>query len=208
MAQDPKNTSGPNSADEEWLQELYDLEASHDITVFPREWFETGNSKLNLKMIERRAKWQFSKWFPLEDKQIDDSDWVDYPGVYDIGVPVPISRLNGESKIIYIGRAAAQKNGDRGTIRGALRRHVRNGCPSEKWFRLSSPGQQLMARFAKADDVCQARYWEKLRIRWIIEQHWELPAGNTDRFRPGTPISTRELAKECAKWRKWAYSIA
>ena len=116
-------------------------------------------------------------------------------------------RLNGESEIIYIGRAAAQKKGDRVTLRAALRRHVGKGSSSEQWSRLLWPGQQLIARVANTDDVCQARYWEKLRMRWFIEQHWELPAGNTNRFHPATPINSLELARECRKWREWAYRI-
>lgn len=200
----------PNATAEEidqWVEELYELEARHGVGAVPAHAVGTGNSTVNVRLIEQRADWKFSEWFPLENRQIYALDGADNPGVYDIGVPESIPRLNGESEIIYIGRAAAQKKGDRGTVRAALRRHVRDGCPSEKWFRLLRPGQQLIARFAKADGVGQARYWEKLRVRWFIEQHWELPAGNTDRFLPGAPINSLELARECRKWREWAYRI-
>lgn len=209
--QDGPNVYNANAIDEgidQWMRELLEVEASHGVSVVPAYATEVGNFMVNVRIIERTANWEFSEWFPLENQQIDSSDGVDHPGIYDIGLAVPVPRLNGESEIIYIGRAAAQRRGDEGTIRGALRRHVGNGCPSEKWFRLLRPGQQLIARFAIADDVYQARYWEKLRIRWFIEQHWELPAGNTDRFRPGTPIDALELLRQCRKWRDWAYSIS
>ena len=212
MIQDPNQPHiyDPNATDEDidqWVQELYELEASHGVGAVPAHAVGAGNSTVNVRLIEQRADWKFSEWFPLENRQIDALDGADKPGVYDIGSPVPIARLNGESEIIYIGRAAAQKKGDRVTLRAALRRHVGKGSPSEQWSRLLRPGQQLIVRVANTDDVCQARYWEKLRMRWFIEQHWELPAGNTNRFHPATPINSLELARECRKWREWAYRI-
>ena len=106
----------------QWVQELYELEASHGVGAVPAHAVGAGNSTVNVRLIEQRADWKFSEWFPLENRQIDALDGADKPGVYDIGAPVPIPRLNGESEIIYIGRAAAQKKGDRVTLRAALRR--------------------------------------------------------------------------------------
>ncbi len=177
-----------DSKDAQWLRELFELAARGGVGVVPawvRDKEVKGYFMRNVQLIEQEAKWTFSEWFPLERQQIDISyrgGRPGYPGIYDIGLAVPIQRLNGESQIFYIGRGASQSEGDKGTIAGSLHRHIDDGCPSEKWFRLHSPHQQLLARVAIANDVGQAKYWEKLRLRWFNEQHWEQPIGNRGAF--------------------------
>ena len=135
-----------------------------------------------LAIIEEAAGWNFVQdWFSLSKEGLaraNSGGDLDHPGIYDIGLATPIPQIHGDTRIIYVGRAAGQQPADRGTLLKSLDRHIGNGCGVEKWLRASRPEPQLFARTAIADSNNQAKFWEKLRFRWFIEQFWSLPIGN------------------------------
>lgn len=168
--------------DEKWFQQMCELaNQSGALGISRNPKIMRRFMTINVKIIEDKANWDFGSWFPLEKQHIavsHEGASPDFPGIYDIGLTTPVPYLNGESQIFYIGRGGAQKEGDRGTISKSLERHIKNGCGAEKWLRLQRPDQQILARFAIAKDGKQANTWEKLRLRWFVEQFWSLPTGN------------------------------
>ena len=136
-----------------------------------------------LAIIEEAAGWQFIQdWFPLTKQGLSTANVsgdLDQPGIYDVGLAAPIPQINGDSRIIYIGKGGSQKPGDEGTLKKSLDRRISNGSGVEKWLRARRPEQSLFARIAIAESTNQANFWEKLRFRWFIEQHWNFPIGNS-----------------------------
>lgn len=197
-----------NSEDAQWVRQLIELEAQTGTLVGKVQRDEATEDVMdNVQRIEQEADWNFCDWFLLDRQQIRTSHQggsPDYPGIYDIGLSLPIPRLNGQSKIFYIGRGAGQTSGDRGTVSASLHRHISNGGGPEKWMRALRPDDHLFARFAIARSVEEARYWEKLRIRWFIEQHWELPVCNTSGV-ASHPMDEAKLTKTMEDWKDWAY---
>lgn len=161
----------------------------------------------NTQLIEQVAGWRFSDWFPLTKEAVgvaDHGNAPQSPGVYEIGLGESVPRLNGSSEIIYIGRGAGQSRNDRGSIAAALHRHIDNGGGPEKWLRYVGRGDRLQARFAVARGVAEARFWELLRLRWFIEQHWEPPAGNMRAEVAAQPMTGPELERLIKEWKQKA----
>jgi len=165
-----------------------------------------GNT--NVAIIEKTAGWVFDRdWFPLTKQGLAETDstgQLDGPGIYDIGLEVPLPQIQGKSMIFYIGVAAGQEISDRGTLRKRLDGHIANGGAVEKWLRIHRPEQQILARTAKAETAGQALFWEKLRFRWFIEQYWQFPIQN-GRCVPGHPMDERELQRHIDRWRSESY---
>ena len=136
-----------------------------------------------LAIIDEAAGWRFVQdWFPLTKEGLVEANNfgdLDHPGIYEIGMPNPIPQIKGDTRIIYVGRAAAQRSSDRGTLLKSLGRHIGNGCGVEKWLRANNPEIVISARTAISESTGQAKFWEQLRFRWFIEQYWNQPIGNT-----------------------------
>ena len=164
----------------------------------------------NIEAIDQIAGWQFSPWFPLTKEDIaraDEGHSPDRPGVYEIGLEPEVPQLNGLSTIIYIGRGAGQKNGDKGSVADALNRHIDNGSGPEKWLQSMGKADRLRARFAIAATVKEARLWEMLRIRQFIEEHWAIPRANIRAEVKTEPLTQVQLLQEIAVWKNKAYKI-
>jgi hypothetical protein len=162
----------------------------------------------NVAIIEEAAGWVFDQdWIPVTTQGLakaDSTGQLAGPGIYDIGLEVPLPQIHGKSKIFYIGVAAGQEPSDRGTLRKRLEGHIGNGGAVEKWLRKHSPEQQILARTAKAESPGQALFWEKLRFRWFIEQFWQFPIQN-GRVVPGHPMDEPELRQHIDLWRSQSY---
>ena len=162
----------------------------------------------NVAIIEEATGWVFDDWFPLTRRGLAEADSagrLSGPGIYDIGLEVPLPQIQGESSIFYIGVAAGQTPSDNGTLLRRLDEHIKNGGAVEKWLRKQRPEQQILARTAKAESPGQAHFWEKLRFRWFIEQFWQFPIQN-GRVVPGHPMDEPELREHIDRWRSQSYS--
>ena len=157
----------------------------------------------NVAIIEETAGWEFGDWFPLTRHGLTEADragLISGPGIYDIGLGVPLPQIQGESRIFYIGVAAGQQPSDNGTLLRRLDEHIGNGGAVEKGLRMHRPEQPMLARTAKSESPAEAHFWERMRFRWFIEQFWQFPIQN-GRCVPGHPMDERELRKHIDRWR-------
>ena len=161
----------------------------------------------NVAIIEETAGWEFDDWFPLTKQGLTEADsagGLSGPGIYDIGLGVPLPQIQGESRIFYIGVAAGQQPSDNGTLLRRLDEHIGNGGAVEKWLRMHRPEQPILARTAKSESPAEAHFWERMRFRWFIEQFWQFPIQNI-RVVPGHPMDEHELREHIDKWRSQSY---
>ena len=161
----------------------------------------------NVAIIEEATGWVFDDWFPLTRQGLSEADSagrLSGPGIYDIGLEVPLPQIQGESSIFYIGVAAGQKPSDNGTLLRRLDEHIGNGGAVEQWLHMHRPEQPILARTAKSESPAEAHFWERMRFRWFIEQFWQFPIQNI-RVVPGHPMDERELRAHIDRWRSDAY---
>ena len=116
-------------------------------------------------------KLNWSEWRPLLPQVV--SEFVpDLPGIYEIKTDREFGRLNGSSRIVYIGSAARNTP----SLRKRLLGRISNGSLAEK--RLWEHERNLEFRFATMSDGQTAERMEAERQIDYERQHWELPPGN------------------------------
>ena len=167
----------------------------------------SGDINNNVAIIEEVTGWEFDDWIPLTKQGLAEADSdgrLRGPGIYDIGLEVPLPQIQGESRIFYIGVAAGQKPSDKGSLLKRLDGHIGNGGAVEKWLRMHRPEQTILARIAKSESAAEAHFWERMRFRWFIEQFWQFPIQN-GRGIAGHPMGERELRAHIERWRSAAY---
>lgn len=114
---------------------------------------------------------QWSNCFVLEAKNV--SLVPEKQGIYEIRTDWEIKRLNGQSRIVSIGRAVPNL---KSRLLGRIRNPARYMNRCEKW--LICNGHRLEFRYQVAADSEEAKWLEAMG-HWEYEnEHWELPPGN------------------------------
>jgi len=124
-------------------------------------------------------KFDWSEWYPLSQQSL--TNIPDVPGIYEIRSDYEFGRLNGISRVVYIGSAArGGKPSLKKRLGGRITNPERNLSGAEKL--LVRAGNGLEFRFAKTKDGETARQMEIHRLTDYVEKHWETPPGVSKKF--------------------------
>lgn len=122
---------------------------------------------------ESFAGYQWSSWYRIGNEAAKQNV-PDKPGIYEIRTDFEFGRLNGESRILSIGRAVRSLQSR--LAKGRLEDLIRNLNRPEKW--LYNAKKTLEFHYIVADSADKAKWLEALR-QWEYEnRYWELPPGN------------------------------
>jgi len=124
-------------------------------------------------------EFDWSQWYPLSQQSL--ANVPDVPGIYEIRTDYEFGRLNGVSRVVYIGSAARRgKPSLRKRLGGRIANPEGNLSGAEKL--LVRAGHALEFRFATAKDGETARQMEIQMLTNYIEKHWEPPPGVSKSF--------------------------
>lgn len=124
-------------------------------------------------------EFDWSQWYPLSKQPI--MNIPDMPGIYEIRTDYEFGRVNGVSRIVYIGSAArGGKPSLRKRLGGRITDPKNNLSGAEKL--LVKAGHALEFRFATATDGTTARQMEIQMLTDYIREHWEPPPGVSKSF--------------------------
>jgi len=124
-------------------------------------------------------EFDWSQWYSLSQQSL--ANVPDVSGIYEIRTDYEFGRLNGVSRVVYIGSAARRgKPSLRKRLSGRIANPEGNLSGAEKL--LVRAGHALEFRFATAKDGETARQMEIQRLTNYIEKHREPPPGVSKSF--------------------------
>jgi len=129
------------------------------------------------------ARW--SDWKPYTS-DIVRADAPQEPGIYEVRTTFEFGRLNGSSRVVYIGVGE----------RGLRKRLIGKEPPSAEWW-LREKDHPLEIRWAVFEGNDASRMAEDRRLAEYIDRHWEPPPANHKGPRyKGMGLRVREILND------------